>query len=433
VGKVEHVTMATASPPVGLAADPAIPSRDLLLDPDSVAEQLSRVSHHDTDVESCTLRRVKYRIGESLRVVYDVVAGGRHFVMSARTFTNSAAVFRRAEGVAERVLGMPGVAHDPRTSTVWWTLPNDRRLRNLATLLDPPVRVRRSSGVSWDQSQLVEYSPEKSATVRLVDPHGQVSGFAKAYRDRDVLEVATQYNRIAASIALLNGIRTPRALGWARPDRIVVLEPMRGRAWTQLPAEVQPAAMLHFGAALAHIHGLPTDFGRGPFQRYKLDRVRHSADLVTLARPDVAAAIRRLGDKLVAGPPATDAVVCLHGDVHAKNVLFHGDQVHMIDFDQGGSGAAGADIGSMLASLLTANLLHPEAGVEGLGAAFLDGYSAVRPLPSTAELQWYTAAAFVAERAIRAVNRVTQPTLAVLPELLEIADAVLAGKLSVDG
>ena len=52
---------------------------------------------------------------------------------------------------------------------------------------------------------------------------------------------------------------------------------------------------------------------------------------------------------------------------------------------------------------------------------------------TSAELQWYTAAALIAERAIRAVNRVNQPVLAVLPELLEMADAVLAGKLSADG
>jgi tRNA A-37 threonylcarbamoyl transferase component Bud32 len=425
--------MATASPPVGFAADPVIPARDMLLDPDSVAEQLSRISHDDTTIESCSLRRVKYRIGESLRVVYDVVAGGRNFVMSARTFPDSALVFRRAEGDAERVLGMPGVAHDPLTNTVWWTLPNDRKLRNLGTLLDPPVRVRRSSGVAWDQSQLVEYAPERSATARLVDPHGQVSGFAKAYRDRDVLDVATQYNRIAASIALLDGIRTPRALGWARPDRIIVLEPMRGRVWTQLPIELRPVAMRQLGAALANIHGLPTDFGRGPFQRYRLDRVRNSAALVAIARTDVATAVQQLGDKLVAAAPSPAGVVCLHGDVHAKNVLFHGDQVHMIDFDQGGSGAAGADIGSMLASLMTAQLIDPDSGVRGLGTAFLEGYNSVRALPNRSELQWYTAAAFVAERAIRAVNRVNLPTLAVLPELLEIADAVLAGKLRVDG
>ena len=427
------MTMATASPPVGLASDPVLPQRDLLLDADAVAEQLSRISHGDSIIQSCNLRRAKYRIGESLRVVYDVVADGRRFVMSARTFDNSADVFRNAELHADRVLGMPGVAHDPHTSTVWWTLPNDRKLRNLGTLLDPPMRVRRSSGVAWDQSELVEYAPEKSATVRLLDPHGQVSGFAKAYLDRDALDVANQYNRIAASIALLDGIRTPRALGWARPDRILVLEPMRGRTWTQLPAEVQPVAMKQLGAALANIHGLPTDFGRGPFQRYREERVLNSADLVMTARPDVADAVRAVRDQLAGGPPSPKAIVCLHGDVHANNVLFHADEVHMIDFDQGGSGAAAADLGSLLGTLLTTQLLRPDTAVDGLGAAFLDGYRAVRALPSGAELRWYTAAALLAERAIRAVNRVNTPMLEVLPELIEIADAVLAGKLSADG
>ncbi len=78
----------------------------------------------------------------------------------------------------------------------------------------------------------------------------------------------------------------------------------------------------------------------------------------------------------------------------------------MIDFDQGGSGAAAADMGSVLGTLLTTQLLRPDTAVDGLGAAFLDGYRAVRALPSGAELRWYTAAALVAERAIRAVNRV---------------------------
>ena len=425
--------MTTARPPVGFTADPVVPARDLLLDPDNVAEQLGRISHREGSIELCTLRRVKYRIGESLRVVYDVVADGRPYVMSARTFPNSAAVFRRAEVKASRVDGMPGAAHDPQTNSVWWTVPNDRKLRNLGTLLNPPVRVRQSSGVEWEQSVLVEYAPERSATARLLDAHGIVTGFAKAYHDRDVVDVADQYNRVAASLALFDGIRTPRALGWARPDRILVLEPMRGRTWTNLPGDAQSVAMQRFGAALANVHGLPTDFGRGPFQRYRSERVLNSADLVAIARVDVAAAAQRLRHALAAGPPTGGTVVCLHGDVHANNVLFDGDHVHVIDFDQGGSGVASADIGSMLASLMTTRLINPDEAVAGLGTAFLDGYAAVRPLPSAAELRWYTAAAFVAERAIRAVNRVNRPVLAVLPELLEMAEAILAGKLDVDG
>ena len=328
--------------------------------------------------------------------------------------------------------GMRGVAHDPQTHTVWWTLPNDRKLHNLGTLLDPPRRVRQSSGVPWDQSVLVEYAPERSATARLLDAHKQGvrirEGVSQSRRRRGGHSVQPR----RALVALLDGIRTPRALGWARPDRIVVLEAMRGKTWTQLAPDLQPLAIHCFGSALANVHSLPTDFGRGPFQRYRMERVLNSAALVATARPDVAAAARRLHDKLAKGPPSRGTIVCLHGDVHANNVLFHGDQVHLIDFDQGGSGVASADLGSMLASLMAARLINPETTAEGLGAAFLAGYSEVRALPPATELRWYTAAAFVAERAIRAVNRVNTPALAVLPELLSMAESVSSGKLRLD-
>ena len=269
--------------------------------------------------------------------------------------------------------------------------------------------------------------------MRIHDDQGLVSGYAKAYRDRDAFDVATQCNRVAALVALIDGLRTPIALGWARPDRIVVLEPMPGLPWTQLPRRDQPIAVQRFGSALAHVHELPIELSRGPFQRYRSERVRNSAALVGVARPDVADAVHRLRDQLAAGPPTHEAAVYLHGDVHANNVLFHGDDVNMIDFDQGGSGAASADLGSMLASLMTLRLVDPDTTVEGLGAAFLEGYSAVRPLPSTVELAWYTAAACVAERAIRAVNRMNQPVLEVLPQLLEVAEATLAGRVGIDG
>ena len=95
VESVGHVKMATSTPPDAFAADPVIPARDVLLDAAASPSCSSASIDHADGVESCTLRRVKYRIGESLRVVYDVVADGRSFVMSARTFPDSASAFRR--------------------------------------------------------------------------------------------------------------------------------------------------------------------------------------------------------------------------------------------------------------------------------------------------------------------------------------------------
>ena len=82
--------MTTASPPSAFVADPVIPSRDLLLDRETVSEIIGRITHHEGAMEWCSLRRAKYRVGESMRVVYDVIADGREYVMSALTFANSA-------------------------------------------------------------------------------------------------------------------------------------------------------------------------------------------------------------------------------------------------------------------------------------------------------------------------------------------------------
>src|SRR3954453_465200 len=424
--------MTTAGSHTGFTADPVVPARELLLDSNFVADRIGSIFARRS-VSRGSLRWANYYIGESLRLAYDVAVDGRQFVMSARTFTDSAAVFERARASAEPVDGMPGIAHDPTTQTVWWTVPNDRRLRNLGTLLEPPNRVRQSSGVARDRSALVRYSPECSATAQVLDADGHVTGYAKAYGDRDALEVAEQYNRMAASMTMLDNVRTPRALGWARPDRIVMLEPMPGRQWVQLPADVQPVAMRHLGAALANVHGLPTPFGRGSFQRYRPERIVHSADLVGLARNDVATDVRRLGDRLAEEAPARAPAVNLHGDLQTQKVLFHGDQVHILDVDRGGSGPASADLGSVLASVLAHQVVNPNKAVDGLGGELLDGYRSVRSLPSEGDLRWHTAAAVVAERAIRAVNRINESTLAVLPDLVALGEEVLEAGVLLDG
>lgn len=421
--------MITNNPAIALTPDSAIPSRDVLLDADAVRVRLSGVT--GITVERCDLRRVKYRIGESLRVVYDVLADGRTYIMSARTFSNSAAVFDQAISAARPVGSMPGAVHDPDTSSVWWTVPNDRRLTNLATLLDAPSRVRKATGVTWDRSTLVEYAPERSATARLSDADGAVVGYAKAYRDRDPLDLVAHYNGVADALAAIDGVRTPRVIGWARTDRIIVLEPMPGVSWFELSRSEQRAALHRVGVALAHVHGLPIDPETQPFLRHRVDRVVHCAQLVAVARPDVADIAGRLSVQLAAGPPPPEAPVCLHGDVHADNMLFDGTQIHLIDFDQSGYGAAAADLGGVLASMLTVQLVGHVA-IDRFGAALLEGYGTVRPLPSSAELRWYTAAALISERAIRGITRFYRPTLAVLPELLRRAEDILAGRVGFD-
>ncbi|MFN0089600.1 MAG: hypothetical protein ACKVWR_04915, partial [Acidimicrobiales bacterium] len=73
----------SASEAGGLAFDPALPQRDRLLDPGRAAELLG--------ADRCERIRVKYRLGESLRVVWRCVDpdGGRRLV-AGRAFPDPA-------------------------------------------------------------------------------------------------------------------------------------------------------------------------------------------------------------------------------------------------------------------------------------------------------------------------------------------------------
>jgi Ser/Thr protein kinase RdoA (MazF antagonist) len=145
----------------------------------------------------------------------------------------------------------------------------------------------------------------------------------------------------------------------------------------------------------------------------------------------VAAPAERLAAELVAEARPGAAAVCVHGDVHLKNGLLDGRRVGLIDLDQAGSGAAAADVGSILAGLRYRQLVTDErARGEKLRSALLEGYATLRELPGEDVLRWHVAAALLAERALRAVNRVRPGGLAHLGAVLNEAHAVLRGEAS---
>jgi aminoglycoside phosphotransferase (APT) family kinase protein len=404
----------------GLAPDEELPGRDLLLDQDAAGEHVAGLLGRE--VTGCELVRVKYRIGESLRVTYRLVVDGRRELLTVRAFRpgQSGSAYGKAAGA--------GVWHDPALDAVWWAFPADRRLRGLADLLSPTPELA-ALAPGWVASELVEYSPERAATFRAVDPTGTAVGYAKAYAPGtvDVVERADRYARIAGVLAAAGdagGLAAPVPLGRSEASTVLVLQPMPGVEWGQLAGPALAAAMGRLGSAIATLHAAgPLTAGLPRFGRLDVRRVVHSAHLVALARPDVAGAAVRLADRLADGPPPGGPQVPLHGDCHPKNALLAGESIALIDLDQAGVGAAAADIGSLIARLYADDLVNPGTGA--MRSAFLSGYQAVRPLPPDRSLRWHTAAALVAERGVRAVNRVHGPTLDRLPELLETADDVL--------
>jgi hypothetical protein len=234
----------------GLAPDPAVPRRDALLRPETMAGVISQRLLAGVPVDRCERVYTKYRVGESLRVVYRYDG---HYV-AARTGKRD---------------GVPA----PEVGAALYPFPHDRKLPALPAvastaerLLGRPVTTR-----------LVAYAAEQSATAECRDEHGRVIAYAKVGRDDGE-------RRGCELLAGQTAVRTPRVLGDA--DGVLLLEPLHG-------ARLDDADALHaLGTSLASLHNVKGD--RPRLTRLYPERLATAADVIGRARPDVGPAAQRL-------------------------------------------------------------------------------------------------------------------------------------------
>jgi aminoglycoside phosphotransferase (APT) family kinase protein len=418
---------------INLANDALLPQRDLLLDTGEVARRLaSQLGASGTvRIDSCERVRTKYRVGDSLRVLHRIRVGASDFTVAARTFKEG-----RSEGAYERALrrALPcaplrAVVHDAELQTVFWTFPNDRKLDSLRALANIPADLSQLFNPAWTHSRVVAYAPEKCATAQCLDERLNVLAYAKIYQNDEGRRIFRVYNALRQSLAsAADAFALPRAIAYAEAHRMLLMEPVEGERIADLQGADALRGYELLGAALAALHNLPVPAGLPPFKRLEVKRLRQAARIMGHARPDVERKALDLADELTAQwKPQTEAPVCLHGDVHSKNGVLCDERLALIDFDQASAGAPAADIGSLLAGLAYAHLsrLLPHAVAQELGAAFLEGYARRRKLPENLALRWHTAAALLAERALRAVNRVRPEGLACLREILTEAQHIL--------
>ena len=363
-----------------LAPDPAVPRRNALLRPVTMAEVLSRRLHGGVPVARCERTYVKYRVGDSLRVVYRYEIDGVWRHVSARTL-------RKAQAPA-----VPA----PEVGAVLFPFPYDRKLPALPALAPGSPTLENLLGTPVTP-RLVSYAAEQSAAAACIDTNGRVRAYAKVQREDGEL-------RGTRALADQQAVRVPRLI--AHAGDVVLLEALEGRRLDHIDTLETP--MRAFGRSLGRLHSLALDLPR--FERLDLQRLETAAAVIARARPDAEAAAERLLARLVALAEERPAVT-LHGDANLRNALLLADgQVALLDVEHLASGPAAADLGQALAGLLA----RREAAT-----ALLRGYAEVAPMPDRAALRWYTAASVLARVALPAVSRFRPRALAQLRALLD--------------
>ena len=379
--------------PAALAPDPLFARRDELLDEPTMRTRLSALL--GTEIQRCERVRTTYHPGRNLRVLFE--ADGA--LVSARMFGpgTSSSRFERARAAAGSA-----VHHDEELATLFFVFPADRKLAALPRL--DPAHWPSIPGLDRISFRLVAYAPERAATAAVIDTDDRTVAFVKLHAETDSMRTVAVHHVLRA-----RGLRVPAVLAsWPELGALAV-EPLHG---TQLAACDDTSGWRAFGAALARLHAFePVD------ERRSTRLEGPAAATIAALRPDVASAAfeleRALGDAVSL---RRGSLVCLHGDVHPKNVVIHGDDAGLVDLDDVAGGHAAADLGSAVAGIRADALVgrRDSESVESL----IDGYGEVAAVPDAASLRWYTAAALLHERALRSITRLRSEGLARLGDVL---------------
>jgi Ser/Thr protein kinase RdoA (MazF antagonist) len=285
--------------------------------------------------------------------------------------------------------------------------------------------LRRLIDRPWATSRLVDFYPEASAVVECLDDSGQVVAYAKVHAG-DEGERTYRIQELLARRAQGAWLRTARPLAYSKQFRTLVVEPIVGESVRRLKGARLLAGLRAYGAALAALHSVPVNDGTRD-TRDALGRLLHRAGGIRMVRPDVEEAfVALLEDLRLRWGDASGERVFVHGDTNENNAILQGDRVALIDFDRTSVGSAGADLGNFLGLLRyyrILDLVTPQSE-RARAAAFLGGYSSVRPVPDRDSLRVHESAA-LAERAARAVTRLRARASQRIPSLLHEARELL--------
>lgn len=408
-------------------------------------------------VTDCQIIRVKYRPDRNCVVSYrlalvDETGRSIEQLLSALALgegeSRAQFISAQQQPLAPTAIG-DGLFHLPELEAVVWVFPNDRKLTGLPAIADRgrlknnPVfaLVAQSLGEGWSVAALsndvVHYVAERACTVRVnLELRNARTGatvtrvlYGKTYC---LDESATAWRAMEAlwmSAACQQGrLLIPQPLAYQPAIKTIWQSGLSGQTLNAHEANSSAFADLleQAGAAVATLHqtyvpGLPLLTGNE-----LINKLTATEALLARVHPACEPTLRVLVERLIATAEPDDARprATLHGDLHLQNFFVMDERIALLDLDSLAQGDPLQDVGSFVAALHYRALLEGRsvAATEQAAQRFFAAYRAHADCEvPTAALNWHTAAALLYERAHRCVTRLKAGRLALLDDIIALA------------
>jgi aminoglycoside phosphotransferase (APT) family kinase protein len=369
-----------------IRCEPDLPGLNQLLDEDAFAETLQQINSH-LSIYQIRKTYIRYKPATSCLVGYELDIG-KPIHIYAKAFAtgnvrklkkyeqrSKASNFREAE---------PTVKASLLTELQSVILPcaNDYKLTQLNTIISSRSRQALLQRVCPQQFnlktaslQVLRYKPERRWVAKLQDNQHD-RAIIKAYIPKGY-SAARRNAEIWQTIAPSYTIPT---LGESSVDHLLIFPWITGQPLsTLLNSGLSWDVMAQTGEILAQLHHhnsyVPT-----------MTRSDEATQILTLASdltylcPQWTKRIQTIAVHLATHLLHLPNMTCLiHGDFNTEQVLVHGNDIKLIDFDRSVCGDPAIDLGSLIAKLHWSELRKQITPTdrEGFTASFLSGYRTV--------------------------------------------------------
>lgn len=409
-------------------------------------------------ISACRVVHARYKPGQNCLISYALTIHDRHNdstheqLCSGRMYETGLSESRFVKAQFQQLAAPgfgPAVFQIPRLSMVFWMFPNDRKLANLPLICNRDYLRNEllpqvvSTGFGPDQEiagikdEIVHYVAEHSCTIRISMDLRRKS---RSDERKAVIYGKTYYNDEGAETARLMdelwaGETRPamaRPLLYQPEARVLWQEGLNGHSLYELSGEGRRFQLMlkSAGATLAGLHRSTISCQRQCRLSDLTDRLLSVEGMVERLFPGTRARLMSLVHRLaeLAEIQGLRPTALLHGDLHLKNFLVTPTSTAIIDLDTLSLGDPIQELGSFAASLYYRALMRgePLKQAEANIETFIEGYAAhvdweVPPF----SLNFYTAAALIAERASRSITRIKAQEPETIERIIDLAEQLL--------